>query len=173
MLFLLFSCWSSLIVWDPMNCSTTGSLVLHYLWEFAQTHVHWLGDAIQPSRLLSSPSLPVSQNSILSFDFFFNHLNMYNSSLAHRPHKSRQRTGCDPWAGVFWSWLSLTSAQLYLVEGAQPLRASRRGWWDGSWHSCFSSSGIPSFLLYFPKSTGLEQESLIYTACANCFDDYK
>ena len=58
MLFLLFSCWSSLIVWDPMNCSTTGSLVLHYLWEFAQTHVHWLGDAIQPSRLLSSPSSP-------------------------------------------------------------------------------------------------------------------
>ena len=49
---------SSLIIWDPMNCSTTGSLVLRYLWEFAQTHVHWVGDAIQPSRLLSSPSSP-------------------------------------------------------------------------------------------------------------------
>ena len=32
------------------------SPVLHYLLEFAQTHVHWIGDAIQPSHPLSSPS---------------------------------------------------------------------------------------------------------------------
>ena len=36
---------------DPMGCSTPGFPVLHYLREFAQTHVHWVGDAIQPSRL--------------------------------------------------------------------------------------------------------------------------
>ena len=39
-----------------MNCSTTGFPVLHYLPEFAQTHVHWVDDAIQLSHLLSSPS---------------------------------------------------------------------------------------------------------------------
>ena len=33
---------------DPMDCSMPGSSVLHYLPEFAQTHVHWVGDAIQP-----------------------------------------------------------------------------------------------------------------------------
>ena len=33
-----------------------GFLVLHNLQEFAQTHVHWVGDAIQPSHPLSSPS---------------------------------------------------------------------------------------------------------------------
>ena len=35
---------------DPMDCSTPGFPVLHYLPEFAQTHVHWVGDAIQSSH---------------------------------------------------------------------------------------------------------------------------
>ena len=39
-----------------MNCSTPGFLVLHYLWKFAQTHVHWVNDAIQPCQALSPPS---------------------------------------------------------------------------------------------------------------------
>ena len=43
---------------DPMGCSTSGFPVHHQLPEFTQTHVHWLGDAIQPSHPLSSPSLP-------------------------------------------------------------------------------------------------------------------
>ena len=40
-----------------MDCSMPGIPVLHYLPEFAQTHVHWVGDAIQPSHPLSSPIL--------------------------------------------------------------------------------------------------------------------
>ena len=45
-------------VWlcDPMNRSTPGLPVHHQLPEFSQTHVHWVGDAIQPSHPLSSPS---------------------------------------------------------------------------------------------------------------------
>ena len=43
---------------DPMNCSTTGLPVHHQLPEFTQTHVHRVGDAIQPSHPLSSPSPP-------------------------------------------------------------------------------------------------------------------
>ena len=34
-----------------MNCSTPGFSILHYLLEFAQTYVHWVCDAIQPSHL--------------------------------------------------------------------------------------------------------------------------
>ena len=41
---------------DPVNCSTPGFPVLHYLLEFAQTYVHWVSDTIQPSHPLSSPS---------------------------------------------------------------------------------------------------------------------
>ena len=40
---------------DPVDCSTPGFPVLHSLPEFAQTYVHWVGDATQPSRPLSSP----------------------------------------------------------------------------------------------------------------------
>ena len=43
---------------DPMDCKTPGLPVHHQLPEFTQTHVHWVGDAIQPSHPLSSPSPP-------------------------------------------------------------------------------------------------------------------
>jgi len=43
---------------NPMNCSTPGLPVHHQLLEFTQTHVHRVGDAIQPSHPLSSPSSP-------------------------------------------------------------------------------------------------------------------
>ena len=43
---------------DPMNCSTPGLPIHHQLLEFTQTHVHQVGDAIQPSHPLSSPSPP-------------------------------------------------------------------------------------------------------------------
>ena len=43
---------------DPMNRSTPGLPVHHQLLEFTQTHVHRIGDAIQPSHPLSSPSPP-------------------------------------------------------------------------------------------------------------------
>ena len=45
-------------LWDPMNRSTPGLPVHHQLSESTQTHVHRVGDAIQPSHLLLSPSLP-------------------------------------------------------------------------------------------------------------------
>ena len=40
----------------PMDHSTPGSPVLHYLPEFAQIHVHWVSDAIEPSHPLPAPS---------------------------------------------------------------------------------------------------------------------
>ena len=43
---------------DPMNCSTPGLPVHHQLLEFIQIHVRQVGDAIQPSHPLSSPSPP-------------------------------------------------------------------------------------------------------------------
>ena len=41
-----------------MDCSMPGFPVLHYFLEFAQNHVHWVSDTIQPSHPLSSPSPP-------------------------------------------------------------------------------------------------------------------
>ena len=49
---------SRLWLCDPMDCSTPGFPVHHQLPELAQTHVHWVSDAIQPSHPLSSPFPP-------------------------------------------------------------------------------------------------------------------
>ena len=43
---------------DPKDCSMPGFPVLHHLLEFAQIHVHWVGDTLQPSHPLSFPSPP-------------------------------------------------------------------------------------------------------------------
>jgi len=47
---------SCLNLCNPMDCNTPGFSVHHQLLEDAQTHVHWVGDAIQPSHPLSPPS---------------------------------------------------------------------------------------------------------------------
>ena len=56
---------------NPRDCSTPGFPVHHQLPEFTQTHVHRVGDAIQPSHPLSSPSPPApnpSQHQVFSKD---------------------------------------------------------------------------------------------------------
>ena len=53
-----FSCSVVLTLCDPMDCSMPGFPVHHQLLELAQTHVHQVGDAIQTSHPLSSPSPP-------------------------------------------------------------------------------------------------------------------
>ena len=49
---------SSPTLCDPIDCGTPGSFVLHYLLEFAQSHVCWGDDPIHPSHPLLSPSHP-------------------------------------------------------------------------------------------------------------------
>ena len=88
---------SCLTIWDPMDCSTPGFLVIHHLLELAQTHVHWVGDAVQPSHPLLPPSPPfnVSQHQGLfqgvsssirwpkywSFSFSFSPSHEYSGSI--------------------------------------------------------------------------------------------
>ena len=55
---------------DTMNWSTPDFPVLHYLLEFAETHVHWVSDAIQPSHPLLPPS-PLNLNHSQHQGFFF------------------------------------------------------------------------------------------------------
>ena len=45
-------------LYNPVECRTPGFPVTHHLPQFAQIHVHWIGDSIQPSHPLSSPSPP-------------------------------------------------------------------------------------------------------------------
>ena len=61
---------SCLTLCDPMDCSIPGFTVHHQLLEFTQTYVHQIGDAIQPSHPLLSPSPPafkLSQHQVRVF----------------------------------------------------------------------------------------------------------
>ena len=61
--FICFCCCSVAelcsTLFNPTDCSTPSFPVHHHLPEFAQTHVYWVSDAIQPSHPLSPPSPPV------------------------------------------------------------------------------------------------------------------
>ena len=80
---------------DPMDCSMPGLPVHHQLWEFTQIHIDWVGDAIQPSPPLLSPSPPVlnlSQHQGLqirwpkywSFSFSISPSNEYSGLISFR-----------------------------------------------------------------------------------------
>ena len=92
---------SCLTLCNPMDCSTSGVLVHHQLLQFTQTHVHRVGDAIQPShpvipfssRLRSFPAsgfFPRSQffasgsQSTWSFSFSFSLSNEYSGLISFR-----------------------------------------------------------------------------------------
>ena len=60
---------------NPMNRSTPGLPVYHQLLELTQTYVHWVGDAIQPSHPLSSPSPPAPNPS--------QHQGLFHESTLH------------------------------------------------------------------------------------------
>ena len=62
-----------LILCDSMDCNTQGFPVHHQLLKLAQTHVHRLGDAIQPSHPLSSPSPPAFNH--------FQHQDLFSESV--------------------------------------------------------------------------------------------
>ena len=62
-----------LTLYDPMDCSSPGFPVLHCLPEFAQSHVHCVDDAIQPSHplLVPSPALTLSQLRVFPMSLLF------------------------------------------------------------------------------------------------------
>ena len=101
---------------DPMNCSTPGLPVHHQFPESTQTHVHWVGDAIQPSHPLLSPFSPA---------FIFPSIRVFSNEPALRigwpKYWSPSSTPVLPmntqdWSPLGWtSWISLQSKGLSRV----------------------------------------------------------
>ena len=100
---------SCLTLCDPMNCSMPGLLVHHQLPEFTQTHVHQVGDAIQPSHPLSSPSPPAPNPSQHQSLFPVSQLFTWGgqstgvSALASFLPKNTQGLSPSEWTG----WISM------------------------------------------------------------------
>ena len=98
---------SCLTLCNPMDCGTPGFLVLHHPPEFAQTHVHWVSDAIQPSHPLLPPSpsaLNLFQHQALSIRWAeYWSCSIRSNCLARR----NSRGGAQLWATSTWRKHSL------------------------------------------------------------------
>ena len=105
---------SCLTLCDPMDCSMPGFPVLHHLLELAQTHVHWVSDAIQPSHPLLSPSLPafnLAQHQIFSSESVLDIRWPKYWSFSFRICTSNEYSGLI----FFWmGWLDVLAVQVTL-----------------------------------------------------------
>ena len=110
---------------DPMNCSTPGLPVHYQIPEFAQTYIHQVSDAIQPSHPLSSPSPPAPNPS--QHQSLFQWINSSHEVAKVFLPKKSQGWSHSEWAG----WISLqskghsrvfsnTTVQKHKFFGAQP-----------------------------------------------------
>ena len=107
---------SCLTLCNPVNCSMSGFPFHYQLLELAQTHIHWVGDAIQPSHPLSSPFPPafnLSQNQ----GFFFFQMNQFFASGGQRIGVSVSTSvlpmNIQDWFPLGWTgWISLQSKGL-------------------------------------------------------------
>ena len=97
---------------DPMDFSTPGFPVLNHLPELAQTHVHWVGDAIQPSCPLSSPSPAFNHSQHQGLFQWVSSSHQVAKLLELQPqHQSLQ------WMNIHWFPLELTSLISLLSKG--------------------------------------------------------
>ena len=94
---------------DTMDCNTPGFPVLHYLPEFAQTHVRWVGVAIQPSHPLLPPSPP---------------------ALHLSQHQGLKRPWLFASGGQSIGALASASSLPMNIQGWFPLELTRIDWFD-------------------------------------------
>ena len=116
---------SCLTICDPMNCSMPGFPVLHYLLEFAQTHVHWVSDAIRPSHPLFPPSPPVFNLSQHQGVFFNESVFMSGQSIGVSATTSVLTMNIQGWFPLgLTSLVSLQSKRLSRLLQHHSLKAS-------------------------------------------------
>ena len=97
------------LFWDPMNCSTPSLSVYHQLPEFTQTHVHWVGDAIQPSHPSVVPFSSCPQSFPASGSF---QMSQFFASGGHSVGVSASTSvlpmNTQDWSPLGWTgWISL------------------------------------------------------------------
>ena len=116
---------------SPVNCSLPGFPVLHHLLEFAQDHVHWIGDDIQhshppmtpshPALLSLSPHQGLSQSQLFASDSQSIGASV-SASVLPGNIKGRFPLG---WTG----WISLQSKGFWRVFFNTSSKASILQWW--------------------------------------------
>ena len=97
---------------DSMDGSTPGFLVLHCLLEYAQTHVHWVSDVIQPSHPLLPPSPLASLRLVMHLSFW--KIYEYKRLRKHCCHIQKLVPtahlliqGCIPFSFIYFPFIQL------------------------------------------------------------------
>ena len=151
---LYFSVWSVQllscpILCDPMDCSTPGLPVHHQLPEFTQTHVHWVGDAIQLSYPLSFPSPPAFNLPQHQGLFkWVSSLHQVDKVLEFQLSATVLPMNIQDWFPLGWTgWISLQSKG---VSKAFSKTTVQKHQFFGSQLSVLSSSHIHIWLLEKP-----------------------
>ena len=135
-------------LWDLMDCSSPGFPVVYHLVELAQTHVHWVNDAIQPSHshcppLLLSSIFPALGSSPMSWLLTSGGQSI--GASASEPALPMNIQG--------WFPLGLTGLISWLSKGLSRVFSSTIIWKHqlfGAWPSSWSSSHIRTWLLQKP-----------------------
>ena len=142
---------------DPMNCSTPGLPVHQQLLEFTQTHVHWVGDAIQPSHSLSSllllpsnfPSIRVFSN---ESDLCIRWPNYWSFSFRISP--SNEYSGL---ISLRMDWLDLLAVQRTLKSLLQQHSSKA----SILWHSAFFTVQFSHPYMTTGKTIALARRTLV------------
>ena len=132
---------------DPMDCSMPGFSVLHHLLELAQTHVHWVSDAIQLSHPLSSPSPPPLLMNILKLHC------VHSRSRRGQwpPHPSEGMCGVSGGHSSHPCSASLCLGRVLELGTPISLKNTRRSGWKDSWGPTLPwGSFLPPPSLRFP-----------------------
>ena len=140
---------SCLTLCDPMNRSTPGLPVHHQLPGFTQTHVHRVGDAIQPSHPLSSPSSPAPNHSQHQGSFPMSQLFTWGGqSIGVSASSSVLPMNTQDWSLLGWTgWISLEFKGLARVFSNTTVQKHQ---FFGAQISSQSNSHIHTWLLEKP-----------------------
>ena len=140
------------ILCDPMNCSMPGFPVHHQPPELAQTLIHQVGDAIQPSHPQSSPSPSAFNLSQLLLLSSFSHVRLLATpwTAAYQASSSMGFSRQEYWSGVPLPSLSLSQHQglfqwvsfLHQVAKVLELSFSISPNWPLVKHNCEKGIGI-------------------------------
>ena len=133
---------------NHMDCSTPGLSVHHQLPEFTQIHVHWVGDAIQPSHPLLSPSplsFSLSQHQGLSLSQLFT---LGGWSIGVSTSASVLPMNIQNWFPLGWTgWISFLSRGLSRVFSNTTVQKHQ---FFGTQLSFWSNSHIHTWILEKP-----------------------
>ena len=130
---------------DPMNHSTPGLPVHHQLPEFTQAQAHWVGDAIQPSHPLSSPSPPAPNPSQHQGLFQWVNSSHEVAKVVVSASASVLPMNTQDWSPLGWTgWISLQSKGL---SGVFSNTAVQKHQFFGAQLSSQSNSHIHAWLL--------------------------